>query len=179
MSIGLFKKKPPKTAAITRFEVESEAYQAYLMLGKEAAAGRIPIVHMALVSKDVSVRTVDVFDRRKSQMEDQWAYAPLGVDRKRMADDRAIGYQMTVRDCHRFVSDSGMHVIAILEETDPSQYDRFVGRWDSETRRYPVVEKRPVPHAHVRHRSRACVPEVACQRPIMQRRSISMSPDLS
>ena len=148
MSIGLFKKKPPQTAAITRFEVESEAYQAYMMLGKEAAAGRIPIVHMALVSKGVAVRTVDVFDRKKSQMEDEWAYAPLGVDRKRMADDRAIGYQMTVKDCYRFVSESGMHVIAILEETDPSQYDRFVGRWGSETRRYPVVEKRPIVHAH-------------------------------
>ena len=134
--------------AITRFEVESEAYQAYMMLGKEAAAGRIPIVHMALVSKGVAVRTVDVFDRKKSQMEDEWAYAPLGVDRKRMADDRAIGYQMTVMDCYRFVSESGMYVIAILEETDPSQYDRFVGRWGSETRRYPVVEKRPIVHAH-------------------------------
>ena len=65
-----------------------------------------------------------------------------------MADDRAIGYQMTVMDCYRFVSESGMHVIAILEETDPSQYDRFVGRWGSETRRYPVVEKRPTLHAH-------------------------------
>ena len=65
-----------------------------------------------------------------------------------MADDRAIGYQMTVKDCYRFVSESGMHVIAILEETDPSQYDRFVGRWESETRRYPVVEKRPIVHAH-------------------------------
>ena len=132
----------PNAVAVTRFEVESEAYQAYVFLKKAVLDMRLGVVQAAVVQRtDGHARVVDRFDYDSDVWNDARFFGAYGNAHRLWSEDKAVDHTMIIRQTFSGMEQDGTYVVCVMYELAPQIYNAIVGKWESETARYSVSKQ--------------------------------------